>query len=207
DVADALEPAYRAALAGRTTVDEVMLRGRVYLRQAVPVTDTRGEIVAGMLISQDITERKRAEEALRREELQYRSLVESVLAIVWRADAPTFQFSFVSKEAEALLGYPAERWIADSTFWRDHIHADDRDWVVSFCTKAIGDKTDYVLEYRMIAADGKVVWLRDTVRVVIEDGALKELVGVMVDITERKLAEEARHQSETKFTTVFETIP
>ncbi|HZM85637.1 MAG TPA: PAS domain S-box protein [Blastocatellia bacterium] len=207
EVADALEPAYRAALEGRTTVDEVHLRGSVYLRHAVPVTDAHGEIVAGMLMSQDITERKRAEEALRREELEYRSLVESVLAIVWRADAPTFQFSFVSKEAEALLGYPAERWIADSTFWRDHLHPDDRDWVVSFRTNAVYEKKDYVSEYRMIAADGKVVWLREMVRVVIEHGALKELVGVMVDITERKLAEEARHQSETKFTTVFETIP
>ena len=136
------------------------------------------------------TERKRAEEALRQAEFEYRNLVESVQAIVWRTDARTFQFSFVSKEAETLLGYPVERWTSDPLFWKDHIHIDDREWALSFCAKATEEKRDHAFEYRMIAADGGVVWLRDIVRVVVEHDRVKELVGVMTDVTERKRAED-----------------
>ncbi len=129
------------------------------------------------------------EAALREAEFHYRQLVETVQAIVWRADARTFQFSFVSKEAESLLGYPVERWTAEPTFWTDHIHPDDREWAVSFCAKATQEKKPHEFEYRMIAADGRVIWLRDIVRVVVENDRAKELIGVMVDITERKRAE------------------
>src|SRR5439155_5952330 len=64
---------------------------------------------------------------------RFRDLVNSVEGIVWEADAETFVFSFVSAEAERILGYPAERWLREPTFWKDHIHPDDRDWAVRFC--------------------------------------------------------------------------
>jgi PAS domain S-box-containing protein len=207
DVSKALEPVYRTALAGISTVEEISLRGNTYLRHAVPVSDERGEIIGGMVMSQDITDRKRMEDALRTAELEYRTLVESVQAIVWRADARTLQFSFVSKEAEHLLGYPAEQWTTDPEFWRNHIYPDDRDLAVSCCTRATEEARDHVFEYRMVAADGRVVWLRDIVRVVAEGGAVRELLGVMVDITERKKAEELVRQSEKRFRTLAETTP
>ena len=141
-------------------------------------------------------ERKRGEEALRQAELYYRQLVESVQAIVWRADAHTFQFSFVSKEAEALLGYPLERWTSEPTFWPDHVHPDDRAWAVAYCQRATAEKRPHEFEYRMLAADGRVVWLRDMVRVVVEESRPKELIGVMVDITERKSLEQQLRQAQ-----------
>jgi PAS domain S-box-containing protein len=207
DVSKALEPVYRTALAGNSTVEEISLRGNTYLRHAVPVSDERGEIIGGMVMSQDITDRKRMEDALRTAELEYRTLVESVQAIVWRADARTLQFSFVSKEAEHLLGYPAEQWTTDPEFWRNHIYPDDRDLAVSSCMRATEEARDHVFEYRMVAADGRVVWLRDIVRVVAEGDAVRELLGVMVDITERKKAEELVRQSEKRFRTLAETTP
>jgi PAS domain S-box-containing protein len=207
DVAKALEPVYRTALEGISSVEEISLRGNTYLRQAVPVSDERGEIIGGMVMSQDITDRKRMEDALRRAELEYRTLVESVQAIVWRADAMTLQFSFVSKEAEHLLGYSAEQWTTEPEFWRNHIYPDDRDLAVSHCVRATEEARDHVFEYRMVASDGRVVWLRDIVRVVTEDGAVRELIGVMVDITERKKAEELVRQSEKRFRTLAETTP
>jgi PAS domain S-box-containing protein len=146
--------------------------------------------------------RRKAEDALksardglearvRERTARFRDLVNSVEGIVWEADATTFQFLFVSDQAERILGYPVERWLSEPTFWKDHLHPDDREWVVPFCERATGENRDHDFEYRMIAADGSVVWLRDLVTVVVEGGRATRLRGVMVDITDRKHAETA----------------
>jgi PAS domain S-box-containing protein len=131
------------------------------------------------------------EERVRERSVRFRDLVNSVEGIVWEADATTFQFSFVSDQAERILGYPVERWLSEPTFWKDHLHPDDRDWAVRFCAQATAENRGHDFEYRMIAADGRVVWLRDLVTVVVEGGRATQLRGVMVDITDRKHAEAA----------------
>ena len=123
---------------------------------------------------------------------RFRDLVNSVEGIVWEADVPSFRFSFVSKQAERILGYPVERWLSEPTFWADHLHPDDRESAIGFWEAAVADKRDHDFEYRMIAADGHVVWVRDLVTVVLQEGSASRLRGVMVDITERKRAEEER---------------
>ncbi|MGZ8919180.1 MAG: MASE1 domain-containing protein, partial [Methylobacter sp.] len=60
-------------------------------------------------------------------EQQFRKLVQTQSAIVWRADPATCRFMFVSDEAESLLGYPVEQWINDADFWLQHIHEEDRE--------------------------------------------------------------------------------
>jgi PAS domain-containing protein len=65
---------------------------------------------------------------------QYAQLIASVDGIVWEADADTFQFTFVSEQAERLLGYPVNDWLTPS-FWTDHVHPDDRGWTAEFCLK------------------------------------------------------------------------
>ncbi|MCL4511219.1 MAG: PAS domain S-box protein [Bacteroidetes bacterium] len=143
-------------------------------------------------VARDITERERAEEEIRQSHRKYEELVNSIDGIVWEGDARTFRFSFVSKQAERILGYPAEHWISGPTFWKDHIHPEDREWAVSFCINATAEKQSHQLEYRMIAADGRVVWLHDIVTVVLKDEQPEMLRGIMVDITERKQAEQER---------------
>lgn len=135
-----------------------------------------------LLLQQEIAERRRAE-------IQYRGLVESARAIVWRGDPGTFQLTYVSPEAETLLGYPLAAWTTEPDFWQRHVHPDDREWAVAFCAKETAALRPHTFEYRMIAADGRVVWLYDVVELVIEEGQPKELVGVMMAITERKRAE------------------
>ena len=124
---------------------------------------------------------------------RFRDLVNAVEGIVWEADAQTFQFLFVSKQAERILGYPVERWLSEPTFRADHLHPDDREWAVRFCEEAVAAKRDHDFEYRIIAADGRAVWVRDLVTVVVEGDLATRLRGVMVDITERKRGEEERH--------------
>ena len=74
--------------------------------------------------------------------------------IVWEADARTVAFTFVSQQAERLLGYPVERWLTEPTFWQDHMHPDDRRWAVPFCAVATAEKRPHEFEYRMLAAMG-----------------------------------------------------
>ena len=122
---------------------------------------------------------------------RFRDLVNSVEGIVWEIDAETFNFSFVSSQAERILGYPAKSWLEIPTFWQDHIHPCDRDWVVRTWRECMAGNHSQDFEYRMMAADGRVVWMRDLVTVVTENGRATRLRGVMVDISRRKRNEEA----------------
>jgi PAS domain S-box-containing protein len=126
----------------------------------------------------------------------YSRLINSLDGIVWEADGETFQFTFVSPQAERILGYPIERWL-EPNFWRDHTHPDDTDWCSAFCMDSTKRRQDHEFEYRMIAADGSVVWLHDIVSVKAELGGNLQLRGIMLDITKRKQAEnEFRKQTE-----------
>jgi len=143
--------------------------------------------------------RLRAEAALRESEEHLTALVHSVDGIVWEADAVTFQFTFVSSQAERLLGYPLARWLEEPTFWAEHIHPEDRETTVRFCVANTQENRDHEFEYRMLAADGRTIWLRDIVAVVSDNGQAVKLRGLMVDITGRREAEAALHASETRW--------
>lgn len=111
-------------------------------------------------------------------------------AIVWEADATTTEFTFVSESAEDILGYPVEQWLDEPDFWVNLIHPEDRQWTVALCRKRIIQGRDYELEYRCLAADKRVVWLRDRACVVRDDqGQAYKRRGLMVDITPAKQAE------------------
>jgi PAS domain S-box-containing protein len=177
--------------------------------EIVPVEVSVSAIRGGYFqaILRDISERKRAEEALREAHQNYVTLVNSLDGIVWEADAQTFAFSFVSPQAERMLGYPLARWTTEPTFWKDHIHPDDRDWATTFCIDATLAKRPHDFEYRMVAADGRIVWLHDVVTVVVENDQPVRLRGVMLDITERKRAEEALKESEERYRVLVEFSP
>src|ERR1700737_1715214 len=161
-------------------------------------------------ISVDLIERKQLDEERERllaseraafaeavaAQQRFRDLVNSVEGIVWEADVPGFRFLFISKQAERVLGYPVERWLSEPTFWKDHVHPNDREWALQFCQTATAEKRDHEFEYRMIAADGRVVWLRDLVTVVVEGDRVTRVRGVMLDLTNRKQAEEALRQAQ-----------
>jgi diguanylate cyclase (GGDEF)-like protein/PAS domain S-box-containing protein len=123
------------------------------------------------------------------EQVMYRTLVESTTAVLWEADAGGGGHSYVSPEVETVLGYRPSAWISDKRFWDNRIHPEDRDWVVSYCRREARARRSHALEYRMLAADGSVVWVRDSVNVVaLEDGRTR-LVGAMVDVTEQHIAQ------------------
>jgi PAS domain S-box-containing protein len=116
-------------------------------------------------------------------------LLDAMPAIAWSASAQTFRFTYVNPAAEKLLGYPVARWLEEPDFWIKRLHPDDQH-VAMLCHNETLAGRNHELEYRMIAADGRSVWLRDYVNVYRENGIPLELFGVMVDITDRVRAEE-----------------
>ena len=156
------------------------------------------------ILSKDITTQKKAEQEIMQSQERYHTLMNSVDGIVWEADAQTLAFSFVSEQAERLLGYPVERWINEPDFWAQHIYEDDRTWAVNYCAKSTNEGRSHQFEYRMIAADGRIVWLKDIVAVTVENGQPMRLSGIMVDITDTKKMEAELSQkmlSQQKLTT------
>jgi PAS domain S-box-containing protein len=160
-----------------------------------------------LFVTCDVTERKRIEyelaQLLAREhamramaedaEMRYHNFVHGLDAIVWEADATSLRFTFVSRRAEAILGYPIQRWLREPEFWMNIIHPDDRERAVGLCRIATEEGRDNEFEYRAITADGREVWLHDKVYVVRdEEGGAQRLRGLMVDITGRKRAEDER---------------
>jgi PAS domain S-box-containing protein len=123
-------------------------------------------------------------------------LVDSIDGIIFQADAETFQMEFVSRRAEEILGYPIQEWLHAPTFWADHIHDADRESSTTFCRKETRAGRDHAFECRMVAADGRIVWFRDFVRVFQRNGKPWRLHGIMVDITKQRQAEESRERLE-----------
>jgi PAS domain S-box-containing protein len=162
--------------------------------RAVIIRDDAGKAVRMIGAMQDITNRKMAEDAIKRSQEKFNSLVNTIDGIVWEADAATFHFTYVSEHAEKLLGYSKSEWTNDPHFWANHIHPDDREWVVGFCENYTRLKREHQFEYRMIAKDGCILWLADFVSVVVEENEPAQLRGVMVDITARKNAEKELQQ-------------
>jgi PAS domain S-box-containing protein len=126
---------------------------------------------------------------------RYRDLVEGIDAIVWEATAADMRFSFVSQRAEDILGYPVERWLTTPEFFAQLIHPHDRERVLALARAAAEQGHDHTLEFRALAADGHVVWLRSRARVVCDAAGRPQLLrGLMVDITALMQSEEARRQ-------------
>jgi PAS domain S-box-containing protein len=178
--------AHRAALRGESLSFETVLGGRAFRAYVQPLRDAQGQTRGVLGVALDVSERRAAEAA-------YEDLVQSVGAIVWRGNPEVFRFEFVSRGAEVLLGYPVERWIQEPDFWYQHVHPADRDKTIAFCREAAREGRAHEVVYRMIAADGRTVWLRDIVRFFTDaTGRVRQSLGVMVDVTEERRGQALR---------------
>jgi len=148
-----------------------------------------------IISTEDISERKLAEKTILDSQQRIESLINTIDGIVWECDAKTIEFHFISKKVENILGYTSEEWLASPTFWQDHIHPDDRDVSLNFCAERTNLNLDHDFEYRMIAKNGEIVWLRDIVNVISENGKAKSLRGIMIDVTKNKEIEKNLHDS------------
>jgi PAS domain S-box-containing protein len=134
-------------------------------------------------------------------EAKYRTLLEQIPAIVYTFGAPGglegMTEEYVSPQIEEVLGFRAEEWMENPTLWVDRLHPDDRAEVIDETARSFEAGEPFKLEYRMIARDGRIVWLHDVASVVArnEHGKATRYQGVQLDITARKHAEHAQQRT------------
>jgi PAS domain S-box-containing protein len=185
---------------------DLMVKGRIAGRLEVCHLEPRPEADDGPFLKEEktllqavarltgrIAERLQAEEDLRQSEIKYRTLVEHIPAITYIAAlSPSSTTTYVSPQVEAILGFSPADYQADPEIWKKQLHPDDRKRVLALVTKSHATGEPFTAEYRMFTRDGRLVWFRDGAWVV-KDAAGHHLFlqGVMLDITERRRAEEA----------------
>ena len=102
-----------------------------------------------------------------------------------------------------LLGAHDQEWVTEGRHWGDHAIVEDRDGAIAGARVAADAGEDQNLEYRVSAPDGRTIWIRDMVHVVRASQGPRQLRGLMIDITERKRAEQALRRSERKYSEAF----
>jgi len=115
------------------------------------------------------------------------ALIHSIDGIVWERAAETFRFTFVSRRSEDILGYPPQAWLEDPNFWEEKLQPQDAPRAIRTAREIVAHGEPYTSEYRMIAADGRVVWLRESGRVIMEKDKPVAVRGIFQDVTRQKL--------------------
>jgi PAS domain S-box-containing protein len=134
---------------------------------------------------------------------RYYALLACNGSVFWEAALPAWRYRLVNGPAERILGFPAQQWLDDPEFWLNHLHPQDSAAAVESRSMAASQGGDYQFEYRMIAANGRAVWLRDVVSAKkTTDGSPRLLRGVLTDITRQK----REHDLHTGQMRVLETI-
>jgi diguanylate cyclase (GGDEF)-like protein/PAS domain S-box-containing protein len=168
-------------------------RPHVYVSVKEPLFDSRGRAYALCGISTDITEWKRAEEALRLGEERYRSLIEATAAIVWSTPA-SGEFEVEQPGWSAFTGQSFEE--LKGAGWLDAVHPDDREETLRVWSRAVAERVVYQVEHRLRGRDGRYreMCVR-AVPILTPDGSLREWVGAHIDVSDRKAVEKELHES------------
>lgn len=166
--------------------------------QLHPETDAAGRVISrqGVLIEiTDVTEQVLVEVRQR-----FLRLLETIDGVVWEAERGIGN-TFLSPQVERLFGYTVEEWRADPGFWRAHVHPDDLPEALAIDEAAYNATHSYAYEmsYRLTAKSGKVVWVRDLCRAVVEPGRPNRMIGLMIDVTRQKNTELELLRSDNRY--------
>jgi len=163
----------------------------IYSRAEPVLTD--GVVTGRRGISQDVTERKTAEQQLAAAERRYRTLVEQLpLGMYIRPLDMTRPNIYASPQVEPMLGWPAEEWERNPDLLAQIVHPDDRERVLAAARRVRTTGEPLRDEYRYITRDGRTIWVQDETYVVHDENGDGFVQGFLLDITERKQAEAER---------------
>jgi PAS domain S-box-containing protein len=206
-----VEGHYRKAFSGEEVRFELPMGGLAYeINAALLHTHEDGEVRTILAVARNVTERKRAEEKLREAEERYRTLVEAVPAMTYiqEIEEGASATIYVSPQVEEIVGYTLEECTSAPDLWAKILHPEDRERVLAEDRRTNETGEPFAMEYRQFARDGSVVWLRDEAALIRdENGKPLYWLGVQVDITKRRRAEEAHREAEERYRTLVEQIP
>jgi PAS domain S-box-containing protein len=155
---------------------------------------------------QEINERKRTEDALRKSEERFRLLAEKSQDLIYRIQLlPTRKFEYISPSATTITGYTPEEYYADPDLGFKVFHPDDRPILQKIAEEELSSGKPLVL--RWVRKDGTILWSEQRNVPILDDtGNLIALEGIARDITEQKQAEEALRENEKRLRTLFTTM-
>lgn len=169
--------------------------------------DADGAVNGFLCIAVDITEKKRSELALKESERNYRLLIDNIPNIVFKG-YPDGSIDFFDDKIETLTGYPKELFLSRKLRWSDLILEEDREEFRKRFLEALKTDQQYIREYRVRKRSGEIVWLQASSQIICaEDGRIDFITGAILDISERKAAEAALHDSEEKYRSLFDSGP
>jgi PAS domain S-box-containing protein len=179
--------------------------GRIWVREtARSVRDGQGNLIV-LVMCEDITKHKQAEEALQESEVRFRQIAETIEEVVWSADPAIGKMLYISPAYERVWGRTCASLYEHPKSFIDAVHPDDRERILTdLAVQRDGLPFDH--EYRVVRPDGVIRWVWDRGFPVRdrETGHLTHYVGVALDITDRKRAEEALRYSEERFRAAFQ---
>jgi PAS domain S-box-containing protein len=166
------------------------------------------EDIAGLLcMALDITERKRSDKALKESERKYRLLIRNIPNIVYRGYIDG-SIDFFDDKIESITGYSKEEFLSRKMNWFDLVYEKDLEMAKDKFRQAMETDAAYIREYRMKSKDGRIVWIEEGSQIIYgENGEVEFITGAFLDITERKQAEQALHESEEKYRSLFDSGP
>jgi diguanylate cyclase (GGDEF)-like protein/PAS domain S-box-containing protein len=179
----------------RIVLPDGQIRWRTVAGEVAP--DEAGQPMRMIGVARDITDRKEADERLRQVEGRYRTLVERLPLVSYVEGLDEESALYISPQIAELAGHTPEEWVADPSFFASVLHPDDRDRVLSGFASMHESGEQHECEYRLIARDGREIWIHDAA-VVVRDatGAPLYAQGYMIDISERKRHEEVLQRSQ-----------
>jgi PAS domain S-box-containing protein len=115
------------------------------------------------------------------------ALIHSIDGIVWERTPDTFRFTFISRQSEDILGYTPQAWQDQANFWENKLHPQDAAKAIQTGHEMATRGEPYSFEYRMVAADGRTVWIRESGMVLVENRKPVAMRGIFLNITQQKL--------------------
>ncbi len=162
-----------------------------------------GKVVGFHIIARDITERKKAEEALSESEQRYRNLIENAPDVIFTL-APDGTITSLNPAFDRITGWSRSEWL--NRQFAPILHPDDLSRGLEFLQRALKGEKTAPFELGVLGKSGDYLTAEFTVTPQTHDGSVIGVLGIARDITERKQAEEALRSNEEKYRTILETI-
>ncbi|MGE5373572.1 MAG: PAS domain S-box protein [Bacteroidota bacterium] len=202
ETADQYEPLYRKVLDGETFVFEYPSNNRDYLSRGIPITNDQGQVVSVLVLSYDITERKRLEGALRESEYRFRTMANGTPVMIWVTNADGDP-EFINQAYTDFFGISLEQ--VQNIGWKMLVHPDDEMMYVEEYQFCLSQRRPFRAQARVYRQDGQWRWIESYGALRFsENGDFLGTIGSSHDITERVEGENALRESEVKFHSAFE---